>query len=108
MNLSEYQQAALRTLNGIPDDFKMKCNVVFGIVGEAGEIADYMKKVLFHEHQVDKVKLSIELGDLMWYVSALASLYDLNLDEIAIGNVLKLQARYPNGFSKEDSQKRTV
>lgn len=108
MNFLEYQQAASRTLNGIPDDFKMKCNVVFGIVGEAGEIADYMKKVLFHEHQVDKVKLSIEIGDCLWYLSALASLYDLNLSEIAIGNVLKLQARYPNGFSIEDSQNRAV
>lgn len=44
-----------------------------------------------------------ELGDVLWYVAALATTCDLSLAEIAEFNIAKLKKRYPNGFEFEKS-----
>jgi NTP pyrophosphatase (non-canonical NTP hydrolase) len=46
-----------------------------GIVGEAGEVADMVKKELGHDHETDRVEMAKELGDVLWYTAALAKLY---------------------------------
>lgn len=69
-----------------------------GIVGEAGEVADLLKKVLYHGKPLDVFHLREELGDVLWYLTSLAELHNLNLDDIAKANVEKLTKRYPNGF----------
>jgi NTP pyrophosphatase (non-canonical NTP hydrolase) len=77
-----------------------------GLAGEAGEVVDLLKKHLGHGHDLDKVKLTKELGDVLWYVSAIAQSAGLDLGEIAHANVEKLRKRYPNGFSVEASRNR--
>jgi NTP pyrophosphatase (non-canonical NTP hydrolase) len=72
-----------------------------GIAGEAGEVADLLKKVIFHGKALDREALAKELGDVLWYVSDLASQYGLRLESVAATNVAKLNARYPEGFSVE-------
>jgi NTP pyrophosphatase (non-canonical NTP hydrolase) len=69
-----------------------------GLAGEAGETVDYLKKVLFHNKEFSKETLVGELGDVLWYVATLAGAVGLNLDDVATYNVLKLKARYPDGF----------
>lgn len=81
-------------------------NYIFGLVGEVGEVVDLLKKFFFHGHEVDSERLKSELGDILWYVSAVASLFNLDLQEIAQYNIEKLEKRYPNGFSSEASIKR--
>lgn len=108
MNLQEYQQAASRTLNGIPDKLAMRGNIGFGLGGEAGEILEMLKKHLYHGHPLDLVKLADELGDLLWYIAAHATEYGLELDEIAAANIDKLWQRYPDGFSQESSRNRVI
>ncbi len=58
-------------------------NYAFGLVGVAGEVLDLLKKFFFHGHEVDSQRLESELGDILWYVSAVASLFNLDLQEIA-------------------------
>jgi NTP pyrophosphatase (non-canonical NTP hydrolase) len=106
MNLDQYQNAAKRTLNvDWPFDQQVS-NAALGLAGEAGEVADILKKALYHGHKLDKAELSKELGDVLWYLAALASLHGLYLDDIAEQNIAKLRARYPNGFTQADSQAR--
>lgn len=70
-----------------------------GLAGEAGEVADFIKKVYGHGKAFDKEALKKELGDVLWYLSNLADAYGLTLAEVAQANVDKLRARYPNGFT---------
>ena len=103
MNLNEYQTAARRTLNVDWPKKDQIANAALGLTGEAGEVGDYLKKVLYHGHPLDLDRLADELGDNLWYIAAICSLYGLDLDLIAELNISKLQARYPNGFTQADS-----
>ncbi|NLM25584.1 MAG: nucleoside triphosphate pyrophosphohydrolase family protein [Firmicutes bacterium] len=102
----QYQEDAKRTLNTeVSGNYKF-ANLGMGLAGEAGEVCDYLKKVVFHGHNLDKDKLRDELGDVLWYLANLAAAIDVPLSEIAKQNVAKLKKRYPNGFEASRSQKR--
>lgn len=79
-----------------------------GLAGESGEVADMIKKHLGHGHPLDTMALAKELGDVLWYLSQICDYYDLNLEAIAVGNINKLNKRYPYGFSTEASINRTA
>lgn len=101
-----YQEKSKRTMNtSLPLKDQLN-NYVFGLVGEVGEVVDLLKKFFYHGHEVDSNRLKSELGDILWYVSAVASLFNINLQDIAQGNVEKLEKRYPEGFSSEASKRR--
>lgn len=105
MKFNEYQELAERTANRGPEDTAEKrfTNFAFGLAGETGEVIDCLKKHLFHGHPLDREKLKIELGDVMWYIATTATTAGIFLDDIAVGNIEKLRSRYPEGFSKENS-----
>jgi len=106
MNLDDYQDASRRTLNVDWPEREQIANAVMGLAGEAGEIAELFKKQLYHGHNISAMQIIDELGDLMWYLAAIASLEGLSLDDIAQANIDKLWQRYPNGFNPEDSIRR--
>lgn len=68
-----------------------------GLVGEAGEIAEKVKKVLRDKQGIidnaTRVQLVGELGDVLWYVSQLAYELGVDLDEVAMFNLDKLTSR---------------
>ena len=72
-----------------------------GLVGEAGEIAEKIKKVLRDNEGVvdEKVKTEIakELGDVLWYLSQLSTEMGLSLDDVAVSNIEKLASRKERG-----------
>ena len=105
MHANEYQQAALRTA-GTGDKASLLLNGTLGLAGEAGEVADTMKKHLFQGHALNKKELALELGDIAWYLAVAAHALGYGLDDIFAMNVEKLQKRYPNGFSTEASLNR--
>ena len=106
--LNRYQAEALRTASFHKDKPVEERLAVFalGVAGEAGEVADLVKKVVGHGHPLDRQKLIKELGDVLWYVSVLTSMLGVELEEVAITNIAKLQARYPSGFSTQASLNR--
>lgn len=106
MQINEYQEKVKRTMNFWGTPAEIVCNMCLGITGEAGEVVDYIKKIVFHGHKYEQDKLIEELGDLMWYVSALANFYKIDMNEVLNKNIEKLLKRYPNGFTKSDSIKR--
>ena len=96
-----YQEDAARTAG----DTRLEI-LALGIAGEAGEVADYIKKVVGHGHALDPQALQKELGDVLWYVAMLATKCGLDLDLVAQANIEKLRKRYPDGFSTERSKNR--
>jgi NTP pyrophosphatase (non-canonical NTP hydrolase) len=72
----------------------------------AGMTADDLKKVVHHQHPVDREKVKKELGDLLWYVALTAHACGLSLNDVAETNVAKLKARYAKGFTTAESLNR--
>nr|WP_254178579.1 nucleoside triphosphate pyrophosphohydrolase family protein [Cytobacillus oceanisediminis] len=81
-------------------------NYGLGLNGEAGEVADILKKGIFHGHEMNRHELAKELGDVLWYVANIAHLAGFTLEKIALMNVDKLMRRYPTGFDAERSVNR--
>ena len=104
MGFNQYQQQCERTANRqTTDPFKFLTEKALGIIGEAGEIGDYLKKVLCHGHPMNTEKLTDEAGDLLWYLSTVLTTYGITLEKVALHNIEKLKTRYPEGFTTEAS-----
>ena len=78
-----------------------------GLCGESGEVIDIVKKHLAQGHELDKEKIIKELGDVAWYMAAIATVLDVELEDVLVQNIEKLKRRYPEGFSTEKSVNRT-
>lgn len=105
MTFNEYQKGVMRTASGICKATKdnMLLNGVMGAAGEAGELADLLKKQLFHGHPADREHMIKECGDVLYYLALIAESLDTTLEEVAITNNKKLWERYPDGFSVKKS-----
>ena len=106
-----YASLALRTASAesLVDERSMLNAAALGLNGEAGEIADHVKKIMFHGHPLDDAtrdKIAKEIGDILWYCAMGARGIGLDLGEVARMNVEKLRKRYPDGFSTEHSLNR--
>lgn len=85
-----------------------------GVAGEAGEVADLIKKILFHVPagsyptipEVMRQKLIHEIGDVHWYLEFLAATLGVSTQEILEANVAKLKARHPNGWTAQGQQEK--
>ena len=111
MDANEFQRLAARTLIDRPgfeisDTEIMAVWDALGLAGEAGEVADLIKKGVFHRHGIDLPKLEKEIGDTLWYVAALCTTLGIDMSAIMQANIEKLKVRYPNGYSSEDSLRR--
>ena len=106
MQFDEYQQLAARTLGRDRTHEQQLANAALGLTGEAGEVAEVIKKHLFHATPLDQEALAKELGDCLWYIGAFATVLGLSLDDIAQRNIDKLRKRYPDGFDTERSRNR--
>ncbi|MBA3947185.1 MAG: nucleoside triphosphate pyrophosphohydrolase family protein [Herpetosiphonaceae bacterium] len=103
MDANEYQVLAMRTRRADQTPEQTLLNAVLGLNGEAGEVADILKKHLHHSQPLDTDKLCDELGDVLWYVAQASDALGICLADIMQMNLDKLQRRYPQGFSPEAS-----
>jgi NTP pyrophosphatase (non-canonical NTP hydrolase) len=127
VTFKEFQDGIERTMNPKLDSDQRLGNAVFGLTAEIGEIAEPLKKVLYHEHPltVEVLKnLHEEIGDLLFYTALLANVLDgirarieswgaedppipmFTLEQIAEENAAKLKRRYPHGFEAKRSLNR--
>ncbi|HEX5395360.1 MAG TPA: nucleoside triphosphate pyrophosphohydrolase family protein [Candidatus Saccharimonadales bacterium] len=99
MTLDEYQKKALST--NINQGTHLFFDRMFGLVGEAGEMADKVKKWIRDDEaewdKLDKKMMADELGDVLWYVATLAETLGYSLEEVGRQNVEKLQSRMNRG-----------
>ncbi len=100
MDLNQYQQKA-RTTARYPEVGNNPIYPTLGLSGEAGEVADKVKKVirdkdgLFDKQTKEAIKL--ELGDVLWYVSQLSSELGFTLEDVGRSNLEKLASRASRG-----------
>lgn len=106
MTINEYQKLAMTTLNQDLDKKDVLINGVMGLCGESGEVIDIVKKHLAQGHELDKEKIVKELGDVAWYMAEIATVLDVELEDVLVQNIEKLKKRYPEGFSTEKSVNR--
>lgn len=99
MELDDYQKGALET--AIYPKENAVVYPTLGLVGEAGEVADKVKKVIRDNEGVftdeKKKELAKEIGDVLWYIATLSSDLGFTLDEIARMNYEKLHSRKERG-----------
>ncbi len=106
MEINEYQRLAMTTLNPKLTKEDVLLNGVMGLCGESGEVIDILKKHLHQGHPLNKEKMVEEIGDVCWYIAELAQALDVDLETIMRGNIDKLAARFPEGFSTYRSMNR--
>lgn len=96
MDFQDYQERSRSTAR-YPQAGSNPIYPTLGLCGEAGEVADKVKKVLRDQGgQFDaqvRDDLLLELGDVLWYVAQLATELDLSLEAIAEANLAKLASR---------------
>lgn len=100
MNFEEYQKKSRKTAiyPNVGDNFIYP---TLGLTGEAGEVAEKIKKIIRDKggkiDEETKKMIQKELGDVLWYVSQLASELNLKLDDVAKINIEKLYSRLERG-----------
>lgn len=100
MDADDYQRRALAYLNpGVaengPDELLV--NAALGLCGEAGEVADLVKKWRHQGHPLDAAAVRKEAGDIAWYLAVLCRALDAPLSAVLAENLDKLARRYAGG-----------
>jgi NTP pyrophosphatase (non-canonical NTP hydrolase) len=99
MNFSEYQQKAGTTAL-YPSRGSNLAYPALGLAGEAGEVAEKVKKILRGDRLLDsdyRAVISKELGDVLWYVAAMCHEIGADMQEVAEENIAKLASRKERG-----------
>ena len=100
MELNDYQRESRKTAL-YPEVGSNPIYPTLGLVGEAGEVADKVKKILRDKKGVfdkdSKEAIKFELGDVLWYISQLSSELGYDLEEVAHANLEKLNSRKSRG-----------
>jgi NTP pyrophosphatase (non-canonical NTP hydrolase) len=94
MNFSDYQKLALRTAI-YPKELGLYYTAL-GLSGETGEVAEKVKK-LIRDGTIDRSAMVKEMGDVLWYLSALSRELGLDLQDVAEANIQKLANRSEKG-----------
>lgn len=82
-------------------------HMALGICGEAGELADAIKKATIYGKPLDLENVKEELGDLEWFMEALRQSLDITRQDTIAGNITKLRKRYwQSKFSNEQAAAR--
>jgi NTP pyrophosphatase (non-canonical NTP hydrolase) len=101
MELNEYQAAAKTTAVYNSADQQLVCTVL-GLNGEAGEVAEKIKKVIRDKNSIigesDRKEIQKELGDVLWYLAVLSDTLGLDLESVAAMNLEKLRSRFQRGL----------
>jgi NTP pyrophosphatase (non-canonical NTP hydrolase) len=113
VNFNDYQKKAITTdAYGGKGDFMSIAfiNKVLGLAGEAGEVADKIKKLQRNKdgkiNDDDKQELAKELGDVLWYISAISHYLGVELNDVAEKNLTKLFDRKARDVIKSEGDNR--
>ncbi len=111
LDLDEYQRQASKTaLYPGREAEEVAPYPALGLAGEAGEVCEQIKKAIRDDGGVisDRRRQSLkkELGDVMWYLAALASELDLSLADIGRANLAKLADRQRRGVIQGEGDER--
>ena len=103
MKLNDYQHEAAST--AIYPKAKGLEYTTLGLVGEAGELANKVKKIIRGD-SVDFFALRDELGDVLWYIANTCSVLGVTLSEVAYENIKKIRRRLDDGTIQGEGEDR--
>jgi len=108
-DFNAYQRSASRTAI-YPDEHRILYPAL-GLAGEAGEIANKVKKLIRdgynqEDYEQKKIDIAFEIGDVLWYCATLAQDLDVSLSVIAAQNLDKLQDRKQRNAIQGDGDNR--
>lgn len=112
MNFDEYQKLATRTSTVSNERSEEYALMYFclGLAGETGEVIEKIKKVIrnhggeISDEQCEGIKQ--EVGDVLWYLSQIARVCNISLNDAANGNIKKLADRTARGVIKSKGDTR--
>jgi NTP pyrophosphatase (non-canonical NTP hydrolase) len=108
MDLQKYSVLALSTAVDRSQMERM-LEASMGMAGEAGEVVDLVKKIVFYGRGMDPQKLIEEMGDLVWYINLAIYALDTTWETVLATNIAKLSARYPDlKFSADRANNRDL
>lgn len=109
MTFNEFQKKAVKT-SVYPDKGNNFIYPTLGLAGEAGEVAEMVKKLIRDDDSKltpeRKDLLVKELGDVLWYIAALSHELGVSLNKVATTNVKKLASRRKRGVVKGSGNSR--
>jgi len=112
MKYEKYKNESKRTCPDLNDELRKglanELHMVIGISTEASELLDAYKKHFAYGKELDKTNVGEEIADIMWYVSNLCRMLDIDLEEMLQRNIDKLKARFPENFTQEDALNRNL
>jgi NTP pyrophosphatase (non-canonical NTP hydrolase) len=103
MSLGQYQSAAAKTAM-----YKHNHKILYpalGLAGEAGEVANKVKKML-RDDNLDKNAIASEIGDVLWYAAMLSKDLNIELHDVAMKNLEKLYDRKERGTIQGNGDER--
>jgi NTP pyrophosphatase (non-canonical NTP hydrolase) len=97
--VGEYQFAILKSeKHWIPPRIE---HATMGLVTEAGEAMDAIKKTKIYGKPFDAVNMKEEMGDVFWYLAIMCDELGITFEEVWEKNIAKLAKRYPEKFTEE-------
>lgn len=98
-----YQAQAMRTAASLESAEEDLLHAALGICDEAGEIAKAFKGALAYKKELDINNLVEEMGDILWFIALMCDKLEIGMDYVAVRNIEKLYARFPEKFTTEDA-----
>lgn len=95
LTLDAYQGAAMRTRNAQTDLLYSAGK----LTAESGELLQHVLKARYHNRLAPSGAMLEELGDVLWYVAAVATDLGLTLSDVAACNLAKLRARHGGAYN---------
>lgn len=106
MDFKEYQKDTYVAIQDHPTHKDEILNWAVGLAEEVGESLKHIKHHYWGHEDFNMTAMALELGDVLWYLSALCTALHLDLDIVARINKEKLARRFPHKFSDALSQRR--
>ena len=108
ITLEEYQAFVETTWLNADNPATNELRIMCGLIGELGEIAEKTKKYLRDGGDADDYRrgITLEFGDLLYYVAKYANFLDIELDDVLVANVMKLTNRKEKGNIKGSGDSR--
>lgn len=106
MTPSAYIKKAMRTESKkgsllIADVDSRILHGIMGVVTEAGELMDIIKRYFFYDKEPLKVHIIEEIGDVFWYLAILCDALEIDFEMVWKRNIAKLRKRYPEKFTSK-------
>jgi NTP pyrophosphatase (non-canonical NTP hydrolase) len=108
---SKYENLDFRSYQDMASEtaiYKAEHQVIYpalGLAAEAGEVANKVKKIL-RDGKFDRSAIADEVGDCLWYIAALCRDLNVDMKELAKGNLRKLHDRKARGVIQGSGDKR--